>query len=577
MSGYLVAEEGPLSGLVIHLDQGHEWIIGRDPDVSFQVLEDPMVSRKHLICRLTDDGFIVENLSVTNPASVNGHPITDPVVLQEGDILQIGGTLFKFTEKTPLLTKPIDNEDFNDYHPTIFDEETPLDTLSFNEVTDSRWMIKVISGPNTGAEFGLQPDHSYILGKDPHTCDIVFQDLSVSRQHAKISLDGNNTLILEDLKSRNGTYINGKHLEAAHILAFQDLIAIGTTSFLLIDREQTRETLYSPASITQTYEPKEEPATLTSSIDAAPKSWKELLIPTKHLILAGTFLLLIITGVTSALSLFKSHHVELAKQDDEAVLIDTLKRFSGIEFSFNASSGKIFVVGDVLTEIEKQELLYLLKTLPFIQSIEDNIVIDEIVWNDMNSFLVRNPNWRSVAVAAYSPGKFILKGYVQTQQDATTLMEYMTLNFPFNEKLENQVVVANTLELQIQALLTENQFLNVTFELSSGEVLLAGRVNDKSEKDFMQTLQQLKKIPGVRSIKNFVIITTASTARINLSDKYKITGTSKVGNINQYVVINGQILTTGDTLDGMTIVQVEAESVLLEKEGLKYKINYNQQ
>ena len=195
----------------------------------------------------------------------------------------------------------------------------------------------------------------------------------------------------------------------------------------------------------------------------------------------------------------------------------------------------------------------------------------------MNSFLVRNPNWRSVAVAAYNPGKFVLKGYVQTQQDATNLMEYMTLNFPFNEKLENQVVVANTLELQIQALLTEKQFLNVTFELSSGEVLLAGRVNDKSEKDFMQTLQELKKMPGVRSIKNFVIITTASTARINLSDKYKVTGTSKVGNINQYVVINGQILTTGDTLDGMTIVQVEAESVLLEKEGLKYKINYNQQ
>ncbi len=577
MSGYLVAEEGPLSGLIIHLDEGHEWIIGRDPDVSFQVLEDPMVSRKHLICRLTDEGFVVENLSVTNPASVNGHPITDPITLQEGDILQIGGTLFKFTEQMPSHGKPIDKEEFSDYHPTIFDEETPLDTLSFNEVTDSRWMIKVISGPNTGAEFGLQPDHSYILGKDPHTCDIIFQDLSVSRQHAKISLDGDSTLVLEDLKSRNGTYVNGKHLETAHLLAFQDLVAIGTTSFLLIDREQTRETLYSPAYQAPPQETKEEDPAEVPPADTSQKNWKELLIPTKHLILAATFLLLIAVGVSSALSLFKGHHVELAKQDDQAVLLDTLKKFTGIEFSFNPTAGKIFVVGDVLTEIEKQELLYLLKTLPFIQSVEDNVVVDEIVWSDMNSFLVRNPNWRAVAMTAYSPGKFILKGYVQTQQDAISLMEYVTLNFPFNEKLENQVVVANTLELQIQALLTERQFVNVTFELAAGEVLLAGRVNDKSEKEFMQTLQELKKIPGVRSIKNFVMITTASTARINLSDKYKVTGTSKVGNINQYVVINGQILTMGDTLDGMTITQVEAESVLLEKEGLKYKINYNQQ
>ncbi|MBM3192224.1 MAG: EscD/YscD/HrpQ family type III secretion system inner membrane ring protein, partial [Chlamydiae bacterium] len=68
-----------------------------------------------------------------------------------------------------------------------------------------------------------------------------------------------------------------------------------------------------------------------------------------------------------------------------------------------------------------------------------------------------------------------------------------------------------------------------------------------------------------------------STARIDLSDKYKVTGTSKVGNVNQFVVINGQILTMGDALDGMTITQIEPDSVLLEKEGLKYKINYNQQ
>ena len=267
---------------------------------------------------------------------MNGQPITDPAILQEGDILQIGGTLFKFTEHDPHLAKPLDKESFHDYHPTIFDEETPLESLSFNEVTNARWMIKVISGPNIGAEFGLQPDHSYILGKDPHTRDIIFQDLSVSRQHAKISLDGDQTLSLEDLKSRNGTYVNGKYLETPHLLQAQDLIAIGTTSFLLIDREQTRETLYSPASFSQIYETKEETPT-ESSEKASPKTWKELFIPTRHLILAGTFLLLILLGVSSALSLFKSHHVEIAKQDDETTLMSTLKKFGGVEFYFNVS------------------------------------------------------------------------------------------------------------------------------------------------------------------------------------------------------------------------------------------------
>jgi type III secretion system YscD/HrpQ family protein len=162
-------------------------------------------------------------------------------------------------------------------------------------------------------------------------------------------------------------------------------------------------------------------------------------------------------------------------------------------------------------------------------------------------------------------------------QDATALMEYLAQNFPYNEKLENQVVVANNLEAEIQSLLTEKGFINVTFQLASGEIVLGGRVNDQSEKQFDLLVKDLKKMQGIRSVKNFVIMTTASTTRINLSEKYRITGTSKLGNVSQYVVINGQILTTGDLLDGMSITQIESDAVLLEKDGLKYRINYNQQ
>jgi type III secretion system YscD/HrpQ family protein len=575
MAGYLVAEEGPLTGLIIRMEEGTEWIIGRDPDVSFQVLEDPMVSRKHLICRLTEEGFVVENLSSTNPASVNGNPITDPMRLQEDDMLQVGSTLFKFTEIDPSLShsaEPLES------HPTIFEEETPLDTLSLNEVTDARWMLKVISGPNTGAEFGLDLNAQYIIGKDPHTCDIIFQDLSVSRQHAKISVDAEYDVAIEDLSSRNGTYVNGRTVDTPTSLSSQDLIALGTTSFLLIDREQTRETIYSPTSaLSQAYETTEEITKEEEELKESKKTWKELLIPTRHLILVGAFLILLLGGIVSTISLFKTHHVEVAQTNDTATLAEALKRFPGIEYSFNSTMGKIFVIGDVLTEVDKQELFYLLKSLPFIHSIEDNVVIDEIVWSDMNAFLARNPSWRAVTMIAYAPGKFTLKGYVETMDDATSLSQYVAMNFPYNEKLENQVVVANTLEMQVQSILVERGFVNVTFQLGNGELVLSGRVNENSEKEFMQTLKELKKISGIRSLKNFVIITTASTTRINLSDKYKVTGTSKLGNISQYVVINGQILTMGDPLDGMMITQIEGDAVLLEKDGLKYRINYNQQ
>ncbi|MCH9631211.1 MAG: hypothetical protein S4CHLAM37_12330 [Chlamydiia bacterium] len=577
MAGYLLAEEGPLAGLIIRFEEGNEWIIGRDPDVCYQVLEDPMVSRKHIICRNTDEGFVIENLSATNPASVNGNPITEQVTLQESDVLQIGSSLFKFTEHDP-SHKQVEEEAEKEKHPTIFEEEGPLDTLSLNEVTKARWMIKVISGPNTGAEFGLEKDHSYVIGKDPSSCDIVFQDLSVSRQHAKINIDENEQVFVEDLKSKNGTFLNGRALEEPKLSESQDLIALGTTSFLVIDREQARETIYSPtATLAAAYESNKDQEEEEEQKAEEKKSWKETLIPTRHLILAGTFIVLVVIGVASSISLFKSSHIEVAKHSPDKTLKEIFKRFPGVEYTYNEHTGKIFLVGNVLTDVDHQELTYLLNVEPYITSIEDTVTIDEIVWGDFNAFLMKNPNWRAVTMTAYEPGKFVLKGYVQTLQNATNLMEYVNQNFPYNDKLENQVVVANNLETEVQSLLLEKGFLNVTFQLSNGEIVLAGRVNENNENDFKGFIKELKKISGIRSVRDFVIITTASTARINLSDKYKITGTSKFGNVNQYVVINGTILTNGDTLDGMTLTKIEQDSVLLEKDGLKYKINYNQQ
>ncbi len=575
MKGYLIAEEGPLSGLVIRLEEGSEWIIGRDPSSS-QVLEDPMVSRKHLICRLTDQGFVVENLSITNPASLNGNPIIDPVSLEEGDILQIGNTLFKFSETDPSYSDAFElNARYKE--PTIFEEESPLDIITLHEPSSGRWMLKVISGPNTGAEFGLDVGQTYIAGKDPSLCEIVFQDLSVSRQHAKLKVNEDGTVLVEDLSSKNGTYVNGHMLAEAKSLVSQDLVAIGTTSFLVIDKEQTRETIFSPTPIPPIFVEKEEEKLSAEEEVETKKSFKDMVIPTKHLIFAGCFGFLLLVGITSALSLFKSHPVAVISMDDEKILKDIFKKFPGVEYSFNKPLGKIFIMGNVLNDVEKQELYYLLKSLPFLQTIEDTVVIDDIITSDMNAFISKNPNWRAVSITTLSPGKFTIRGYVQTLQDATALMEYLAQNFPYNEKLENQVVVANNLEAEIQSLLTEKGFINVTFQLASGEIVLGGRVNDQSEKQFDLLVKDLKKMQGIRSVKNFVIMTTASTTRINLSEKYRITGTSKLGNVSQYVVINGQILTTGDLLDGMSITQIESDAVLLEKDGLKYRINYNQQ
>ncbi len=105
---------------------------------------------------------------------------------------------------------------------SIFEENVPagkdaLAEIDFELVDTGRWLLKVISGPNSGAEFSMQASNTYVLGTDPNTCDIVFHDTSISRQHARIAVNGDDALTIEDLQSRNGTLIDGEHLKAKNL------------------------------------------------------------------------------------------------------------------------------------------------------------------------------------------------------------------------------------------------------------------------------------------------------------------------------------------------------------------------
>jgi len=580
MAGFLVAEEGPLAGLIVRFEEGEEWILGRDPDISYQVLEDPMVSRKHVICRKTDEGYVLENLSAINPATVNGKPVEEPILLQEGDTVQVGNVFFHFTLKDPAEQQEAKEELSDEGSPTIYEESDDLGALAFSGAADSRWIIKVISGPNAGAEFGLHEGSTFVIGKDPATCDILFQDLSVSRQHAKIVSGKDGKVTIEDLGSLNKVLINGQETSGITELKTQDLIALGTTSFLVIDQQQTRETIISPTAGMDYIPPSQEEGAEgvqdTGEEAAVAKNWKKMVIPTRHLILAGVFAILLILGLGSVFSLFKSEVVTHSVADESQEISKTLTQFPEVEFSYNPSSGKIFLLGHVMTEIDQQEMIYLLKSLPFVKKMEDNVIIDELVWENTNALMMKNAAWRGVNLTSIVPGHFVLRGYVQTLENATKLSEYININFPYLDKLDNQVVVENTLEAQIQSVLTENQFGNVTFQFSNGELILAGRVPSNQESAYNTMVTTLKKLQGVRLVKNFVVLSKPTSDIVDISSKYKVTGSSKYGNTNQYVVINGKILSVGSELDGMTIINMENNSIFLEKDGIKYKINYNQ-
>jgi phosphoserine phosphatase RsbU/P len=83
-----------------------------------------------------------------------------------------------------------------------------------------------------------------VLGRHPE-CDIVLDAAAVSRQHAQILVDGSDYFI-EDLHSRNGTFVNGQVVQGRQLLQDGDKLKICDLSFTFF-RQQPAADLTEPA------------------------------------------------------------------------------------------------------------------------------------------------------------------------------------------------------------------------------------------------------------------------------------------------------------------------------------------
>lgn len=613
MVATLIAEEGILKGLVLTLDEveGSEWIIGRDPDESSLLIEDPLASRKHLLCRLTEEGIVVDNLSQTNPVLLNEVEITEPTLLKNGDTLQIGGCTYRFhdhvtdeeilniepemkeetmttmlPEETPLLE---DEQELP--QDTIFEEDDQRSTfaeINFGMVNAGRWLLKVISGPNSGAEFSMQSDSTQVIGTDPNIADIVFHDTSVSRQHLRIHISGDNVITIEDLQSRNGTLVDGEQIKEKTALPLNTTVTLGTTTFVIYDRDSEMKTVISPLlpSIFRTLQKEEEEKKKEEKEAMTPPQETALPPPEEKLpesqntgsllfigIIAGIF---IIAGI-GIFSLFRQETVEIAPNlNAEQELNDVLVSFPSIKPFYSASTGKLYLVGHILNAAEKNQLMYNLQGLKFIKEIDDTgVVVDEYVWQEINQIINKNPNWKGISIYATGPGKFVLTGYLQTRKQAEQLSDYITANFPYPDLLEKKVVVEEDIVSSVSSLLRSAGIREVVAQMANGELTISGIVPRGKEKAYNDVLQEIRKNPGIRSVRNLVVEATPEATMINISDKYDVTGFSRTGSGSVNVVINGKILSKGDYLDGMVITDIKPNAVLLEKDGVQYRINFS--
>ena len=173
--------------IAVNLTWWKKYVVGSSDDSEI-ILQGQDILGQH--AKLT---FSPEGLSVTpikqSPISVNGHAISELTLLDDGDWLSLGASLFQIN--------------FPDHPAVPAQSATP------------------ISQPQSGI---------LTIGRLPE-CDLEIASPLVSREHAKLYC-GPADVEIEDLHSTNGTFVNGRRLNGRVRLKQGDRVAIASFAFV---------------------------------------------------------------------------------------------------------------------------------------------------------------------------------------------------------------------------------------------------------------------------------------------------------------------------------------------------------
>lgn len=99
----------------------------------------------------------------------------------------------------------------------------------------SRYVFRFIGGKYEGGELALLPQGEMIIGRAQEAEICLVEDM-VSRRHASLHV-GAEGLVLTDLQSTNGTFVNGERIQKCE-LEPGDRVLVGTSILRLIDLTQ---------------------------------------------------------------------------------------------------------------------------------------------------------------------------------------------------------------------------------------------------------------------------------------------------------------------------------------------------
>jgi hypothetical protein len=112
-----------------------------------------------------------------------------------------------------------------------------------------QYVLRFVAGKDQGREFPLPPDLIIVIGR-VNDADLLLLDEKISRKHAKISTHGGR-IVIEDLASRNGTFVNGVQITTTVELQEGDLIVVGSSTIQLASIAEVRPRSPQPIAVAE--------------------------------------------------------------------------------------------------------------------------------------------------------------------------------------------------------------------------------------------------------------------------------------------------------------------------------------
>jgi pSer/pThr/pTyr-binding forkhead associated (FHA) protein len=204
------------------------------------VIDDDKVDALHAKLIAENDKFLLKDNNSSTGCFINGQRITQKEIVP-GDIIKLG-----ITELIVLDPRRL-QEDANH-----------VISAPWRLVSESNWLA--------GKTFVVPAERVIIVGRSEQ-CDITIPGTHLSRKHAELSIKGNQ-LLVKDLGSSNGTYLNDKAVDEA-LANNGDRLRIDVYTFRLVAPDNDPQKTRVRPSIDALSKPVE-----VKQASSEPKRWK---------------------------------------------------------------------------------------------------------------------------------------------------------------------------------------------------------------------------------------------------------------------------------------------------------------